>query len=203
MWGSIRASRQNKGHQPPMQNLLRSSVKKPMHVLAKLSLVTFSNFFLRVGVVNPPFVKSRRGLVHQLFRHFGKPLSGIGGVHKVQWRAREQAVVERSRHAGCVVFWFRRKRHEELVEIVGDMVVEEDLKLGKTMTLHLAFVLLLYRIHYVFHRQERVGSNRATQVGHSKRFRARKVAEFEFLGNSLADQIRSTLNTFSLKRTKK
>lgn len=51
-------------------------------------------------------------------------------MNEVERGVREQAAVERSRRDGGEIVAIRGEREEESVEIVGDLVVEEDVKIG-------------------------------------------------------------------------
>lgn len=66
----------------------------------------------------------------------------------------EKPRVKRTRHACRVVPPVRRHRFEELIEIVGRVIVEKNLELRELRIVSLALTLLLHSIKYALHCME-------------------------------------------------
>lgn len=116
-------------HDASARNFLASSSQKCHHVLRELRCISIAHFAGSTCVVNSPLVKSWGVWINQFFRHLGKPLKRIRRMREMEGCLREQSPVEGSWHASHIVRRVRWQGSEEGVEIVGCVVVEQDLEI--------------------------------------------------------------------------
>lgn len=110
---------------------------------------------------------------------------------------REEAAVERARHAYSKVGAVGWKRGKEGVEVVGGEVVEEDdeLRHGKAM----AVVGGFHELQDGVGDEEGVGSGRAAEVGHAKGLPGRKLVDADdVVGHGLGQHWEGSGDALSL-----
>lgn len=119
----IRIPRQDQNHDSASRDFRRSRAHESPKIHLELIGVGSDHVFGCVRVVDPALVRNP-----QLWRRLREPLESIGGVGYGYGIGGEKAAVEGARNSGGMVRPLRREGGEERVEVVGGMIVEEDLE---------------------------------------------------------------------------
>ena len=115
------------------------------------------------------FVISKTVFVQHLLWYFGKPVKGSRRVNQVKGSLRKSAIMERTWDTSRVVLPVLREGFEELVEVIGGMIIEENLKLRDlSIQPKLALILEYHSFEYVFNCKKRIRANRATHICNAK-----------------------------------